>query len=113
MSEETNDTAATAPLDGRADGLGRGAAATDAGAPVPEYARPRIRYAAIVWGAFFAAFGVWIVMLGASAERRRATVDWIASLSGPGWVVVGVVVLGAFILACGLIAVLRAATRPR
>ncbi|MCR2809013.1 MULTISPECIES: hypothetical protein [unclassified Microbacterium] len=77
-------------------------------------ARPRIRWAGIVWGTFFAAIAVVMLWTLTDPMRRGAIRDWILALSPtsvtPGTVVgVSLLVLGVLLLVGGRVAVLRRA----
>ncbi len=74
---------------------------------------PRVRWAAIVWGAFVSLVAVGILFVGGSTTRRAAFADWLGGLDGGQvWLVV-VVVAGAILLVSGLLAVLRRASTDR
>jgi hypothetical protein len=83
-------------------------------APEVEVARPRIRWAGIVWGSFFAVLAAaalwWLVDQG----RRAATRDWVLSLTPDsvslGAVIgIGVLCVGMLLLIAGAVALLRRA----
>ena len=68
---------------------------------------PRIRWAAIIWGAIAVVIAVVTLVITGSVERREAFLRWGSQLSGGDiWLLV-VLVVGAFILLFGLLAVLR------
>ncbi len=78
-------------------------------------ARPRIRWAGIVWGTFFAAVsGVMLWALLTAAAQRDAVRDWILALSptsvAPGTVAAfSLLTLGVLMLVGGAVALLRRA----
>ena len=80
----------------------------------PERTTPRIRWAGIVWGLIFAATG-WLAVWTLTADgRRTAFADWILTLDGNGWAVVGALAIGAVLVIIGLTQALKAVTRgPR
>jgi hypothetical protein len=82
--------------------------------PGAERTAPRIRWAGIVWGLIFAATGWFAVWTLAAGERRTAFADWVLTLDGNGWAVVGALAIGAVLVVVGLTQALKAATRgPR
>lgn len=74
---------------------------------------PRVRWAGIIWGLVFAATGWFAIWTLLARERRTAFSDWILSLDGGGWAIVGALALGALLLVIGLSEGLKAATRQR
>ncbi|GAA4181421.1 hypothetical protein [Gryllotalpicola koreensis] len=79
----------------------------------PVRTTPRVRWAGIIWGLVFAAAGWFTVWTLLAEDRRAAFSDWILSLSGGGWAIVGALGLGALLLIIGLTQGLKAATRQR
>ncbi|WP_461471306.1 hypothetical protein [Microbacterium sp. HJ5] len=83
-------------------------AAAAPGVPTP----PRVRWAGIVWGAFFALLAGGALWVLAEASRIEAIREWMRTLSPaqfhPGWVI-GAVVLagGVLLLILGGVALLR------
>lgn len=80
--------------------------AADAGA-MASAPPPRIRWAAIVWGAVFAIIawtGIWML---SSADRRSGISDWFAALS-PGTVTaLALLSIGVLVLVAGLVGLIR------
>ncbi|MCX7520733.1 hypothetical protein OSC27_00405 [Microbacterium sp. STN6] len=79
-------------------------------APAP-LARPRTRWAGIIWGAVFSALALTVLITIASPEARGAFGDWLASLTIAGFVLVAVLGLGGLILLLGLLAGIRSLQR--
>ncbi|MFC4244321.1 hypothetical protein ACFOYW_13150 [Gryllotalpicola reticulitermitis] len=79
----------------------------------PQRTTPRIRWGGIIWGLVFVASGWFALWTMQSHERRSAFSDWILTLNDGGWAIVAAFAIGALLLVLGLIAALRAATRPR
>ncbi|AYG04003.1 hypothetical protein [Gryllotalpicola protaetiae] len=79
----------------------------------PMRTTPRIRWAGIIWGLVFVVTGWFAVWTLLAQERRAAFSDWILSLDGGGWAIVGALALGALLLVIGLSEGLKAATRQR
>lgn len=79
---------------------------TDAGA-----CRPRTRWAAIIWGAVFAAIAAAALWVTVSPDRRTALADWTVSLSPAAIAAYGVLAIGAIALVAGLVGILRRAQR--
>ena len=76
--------------------------------PLP---RPRIRVGAVVWGLIVTAVGTGALYLLTSPERRQAAIDWVASLTPFGFVIVGLALLGALIFVTGMVVLIRDAQR--
>ncbi|KAA9111382.1 hypothetical protein [Microbacterium rhizomatis] len=79
--------------------------------PVDSIAPPRTRWAAIVWGTFFAAVaatGLWILP---DAARRAAVGEWMLALTPTTGIAVAVLGVGVIVLVAGLSAVLPRAQR--
>lgn len=87
------------------------AAGTPEAPMVPEIARgphgPRIRWAAIIWGAIAAIIAVITIVITGSEERRAAFLRWAGQLNGADIGLLVALVVGALILLFGLLAVLR------
>ena len=79
----------------------------------PMRTTPRVRWAGIIWGLVFAVTGWLAVWTLLAQDRRAAFSDWILSLDGGGWAIVGALGLGALLLVIGLSEGLKAATRQR
>lgn len=75
--------------------------------------RPRIRTGAVVWGLIVTAVGVGALALLTSEERRQAVVDWVLSLTPFGFAIVGIAILGAFIMVIAIVVLIRGAQRSR
>ncbi|UNK71556.1 hypothetical protein [Microbacterium sp. H1-D42] len=72
---------------------------------------PRTRWAAIVWGVFFAALawtGIWIL---SSSARRDDLTDWFAGLTPGTIAAVSLLSLGVLVLIAGLVGLIRRAQR--
>lgn len=82
------------------------AASTPAG-PSLSGPTPRIRWAAIIWGAIAITIAVIALVITGSVERRTAFLRWASQLSGGDIGVLAVVIVGALVLLFGLLAVLR------
>ncbi|KQV06277.1 hypothetical protein [Leifsonia sp. Root112D2] len=76
-------------------------------------ARPRTRWAGIVWGTVFAAVGLVTMLIVTSPDRRAGFGSWAATLTPGGFVVMGVLALGCLILVLGLLAAVRRLQRRR
>ncbi len=73
-------------------------------------ARPRIRFAAVVWGLLIAAAAAAAIWLVVSPARSRAATDWLLGSGGADWTIVAVVLvlgIGVAILIASLLAALR------
>lgn len=126
---ETGATAATAPTAPTAKIETAATAATGYGAQravpeaepawlsqwgkTPARTNPRVRWAGIIWGLVFVATGWYALWTMTDDGRRAAFSGWMLGLSDGGWAIVGAFALGGFLLVLGLIAALRAASRPR
>ena len=79
-----------------------------------ELARPRIRWAGIVWGSFFALLAATALWWLVDAGHRAATRDWLLNLT-PDFFSLGVVIgfgvlaVGILLLVAGAVALLRRA----
>ncbi|MFC4139542.1 MULTISPECIES: hypothetical protein [unclassified Microbacterium] len=68
---------------------------------------PRTRWAAIIWGLFFAGLafgGIWVL---SDPQRRDGVTDWLAGLAPATIVAVSLLVVGVFVLVAGLAGLLR------
>lgn len=77
-------------------------ATVSAGSPAP-----RTRWAAIVWGLFFAGLafaGIWLL---SDAQRRDGVTDWLAGLAPATIVAVSLLAVGVLVLVAGLAGLLR------
>ncbi|WP_228484545.1 hypothetical protein [Microbacterium cremeum] len=77
----------------------------------PATARPRTRWAAIIWGAAFAAVAAVTLWVTVSPDRRTALADWTLSLSPAAVVAYVVLVLGAIALVAGVVGIVRRGQR--
>ncbi|RKR75780.1 hypothetical protein [Frondihabitans australicus] len=80
-------------------------------APAPLAPRPRTRWAAVVWGALFAAFGVVVMSVLSNAANRAAYADWVTGLGPSGSTLLGIAALGALLLVLGVVAAANRASR--
>jgi uncharacterized integral membrane protein len=84
--------------------------AADAASVVP---RPRVRSGAIAWGLIVIAVGVALLAIVGVPSNASAFATWTASLTPAGFVIIGVIGLGAFILLMALLSIIRRAQRRR
>jgi hypothetical protein len=70
---------------------------------------PRIRWAGIVWGAFFTALAVAGLWLQADGSRRDAAARWIVTAEPPTFIAVAVLAVGIVLLVAGIAGMLRRA----
>lgn len=75
--------------------------------------RPPLRWGGVVWGALFAAFGVFVVATVTSSPGRTAFAIWLQGLGPSGAGVVALVVLGGLLLITGVVAAASRAQRSR
>lgn len=73
--------------------------------------RPPIRWAAIVWGTIVAAIAVAVLTVLGSNVRRQAFADWLGGLGVGGFVMLGILAVGIFILILAALALIRRAQR--
>lgn len=78
-----------------------------AGGPLAPTRAPRIRWAAIIWGAIAVTIAVVTLIITGSVERRAAFMRWSSQLSGGDIWLLAILLVGALILLFGLLAVLR------
>ncbi|NLP84159.1 hypothetical protein HF576_09870 [Microbacterium sp. CFH 90308] len=83
----------------------------DAATPACTPDAPRTRWAAIIWGAVFAATAALALWVTVSPDRRAALADWTVSLSPTAAVAYLVLVVGAVALVAGVVGVARRAQR--
>ena len=74
-------------------------------------ARPRTRWAAIVWGLIIAGIAATILAIVGSPERRQVVSDWAATLTPGAFWILSALVVGAFILVLAVLALIRRAQR--
>lgn len=77
-----------------------------------ETPRPRTRWAAIVWGLFFAATAAVALWILTSTDRRTAALDAIVSLDAPTAIAIALLAVGVLVLVGGLAALLRRLQSP-
>lgn len=68
---------------------------------------PRTRWAAIVWGLFFAGLafaGIWLL---SDSQRRDGVTDWLAGLAPATILAVSLLAVGVLVLVAGLAGLLR------
>ena len=73
--------------------------------------RPRTRWAAIIWGAVFAAVATVALWTTVSPDRRTALADWSLSLSPAAIGAYVALAIGAIALVAGLVGILRRVQR--
>ncbi|MDR2998423.1 MAG: hypothetical protein LBU78_09915 [Microbacterium sp.] len=76
-------------------------------APPAAPVAPRTRWAAIVWGLFFAGLafaGIWML---SDSQRRDGVTDWLAGLAPATIVAVSLLAVGVLVLIAGLAGLLR------
>lgn len=82
-------------------------------APMASAPQPRTRWAAIIWGACFAAiawFGIWML----SGDARRGDVsDWFFSLSPATATAILLLSVGVLVLVAGSVGLIRHGQRRR
>ncbi|WP_433584777.1 hypothetical protein [Microbacterium hydrocarbonoxydans] len=72
---------------------------------------PRTRWAAIIWGAVFAAIAVSMIGLLADGRRRDDVAEWILSLTPASITAMALLALGGIVLVCGAIGLIRRVQR--
>jgi uncharacterized membrane protein YcjF (UPF0283 family) len=85
----------------------------DAAQPTEPHRRARVRWAGIVWGIVLlvCAFGgLWRV---SGPDALEALQDWLFELQLGAAIACALLGIGAFVLVCGLIGLLRRAQRAR
>ncbi|MDJ1113446.1 hypothetical protein [Microbacterium dauci] len=85
----------------------------DATPPTEPQQRARVRWAGIVWGLVLlacAAGGLWLV---SGSDALNALQDWLFELQVSAAIAYAILGIGAFVLVCGLIGLLRRAQRGR
>lgn len=92
-----------------------GSAASSPLASAPEVATaptsPRTRWAAIIWGAVFAAVAVMAIGLLADERRGDDVSEWILSLTPASITAMALLALGGIVLICGAIGLIRRGQR--
>lgn len=74
---------------------------------------PRTRWAAVVWGLFFAALSLWALWILGEPQRREAAAEWATTLDNATGVAVLVLGLGMILLVAGVAGLLRRTQRRR
>lgn len=80
-------------------------------APTASAPLPRTRWAAIVWGACFAAiawFGIWML---SGSDRRSDVSDWFASLTPGTTTAILLLAVGVLVLITGAVGLIRRGQR--
>ena len=75
--------------------------------------RPHVRWSTLVWGVIVIAAAAGTLSIVGSPAARDGFGGWVTGLGVGGWIVVGVVALGALILLQGVLALLKLTQRPR
>lgn len=92
-----------------------GSTASGPTASVPEVAiaptSPRTRWAAIIWGAVFAAVAAMAIGLLADESRSDDVSEWILSLTPASITAMALLALGGIVLICGAIGLIRRGQR--
>jgi hypothetical protein len=88
-------------------------AATTGPAPAADstITRPRTRWAAIIWGALFAAVAAGALWLLSADDRRAGVADWTTSLSPTTISALLILTIGVLLLVAGASALVRRAQR--
>jgi hypothetical protein len=74
---------------------------------------PRIRWAGVVWGALFCAFGIVVMSVLSTTANRIAFTSWVDGLGPGGGTLLGVAAVGALLVVLGVVAAAgRAQRRP-
>ncbi|BDZ51542.1 hypothetical protein GCM10025867_37830 [Frondihabitans sucicola] len=94
------DTAATRPM-------------PTSGTVSHESSTPRIRWAGVVWGALFCAFGVVSMVVLSTPANRHAFTSWVNGLGPSGAGVVALVAVGILVLLLGILGAAGRAQRLR
>jgi hypothetical protein len=74
---------------------------------------PRVRWAGVVWGALFAAFGIVTMIVVSTEANRQAYAAWADGLGPWGAGIVALVAVGALLLITGVLGAVRHAQRSR
>lgn len=80
---------------------------TASAAESPAPALPRTRWAAIIWGLVFATIAVSMIGLLVDDRRSDGVSDWIMSLTPASITAMALLTLGAVVLICGAIGLIR------
>lgn len=79
----------------------------------PGVEAPRTRWAAVVWGLFFAAVAIGGLWLLSEPSRPSAAVEWAATLDAATGVAILILGLGVILLVAGAAGLLRRTQRRR
>lgn len=85
-------------------------ATASAGAPTPTGSpavRPRLRWAAIIWGAALAAIAGFALWITVSPDRRTGLADWTTTLTPAAAAAYILLAIGAVALVGGLVGIVR------
>ena len=77
----------------------------------PAPIRPHVRAGSIASGAIVVAVAALVLWVTSEPSRREAVTDWALTLTPGGAALVGVLVLGGFLLLGGVLAAIRRAQR--
>lgn len=76
--------------------------------------RPRVRWAAIIWGVVFAAIAAVVLAIVIDPAARDAASAWWTTLSVGGLVLTSLLIVGGLLLVAGVAGIARRASRaPR
>lgn len=85
--------------------------APDASATAATPAKPRVRSGAIAWGLIVCATAILLLTVAGVPANAAAFGAWTASLTVASMVIIGVIVLGAFIVMMAVLSLIRRAQR--
>lgn len=74
-------------------------------------ARPRVRWAGVVWGLAFATLAVAGIVLTRSPDAYGGLLEWVTAISIPTLIATALLTAGAAILVAGIVGMLRHAQR--
>lgn len=74
-------------------------------------AAPRTRWAAVIWGAVFATIAASMIVLVGDGDDGDTVGDWVMSLTPASITATVLLALGAIVLICGAIGLIRRAQR--
>jgi predicted phage tail protein len=74
-------------------------------------ARPRVRWAGVVWGLAFATLAVASIVLTRSPDAYGGLIEWVTAISIPTLIATALLTAGAAILVAGIVGMLRHAQR--
>lgn len=80
-------------------------------APTATPAKPRVRSGAIAWGLIVCATAILLLTVAGVPANAAAFGAWTASLTVASIVIIGVIVLGAFIVLMAVLSLIRRAQR--